>query len=76
MGCSYMLLSNQVWFISCFIVWSPGQISDPSNGLYGAGAHTDYGLITLLATDDVYGLQVWKVCDDIYTYSFFFAQLN
>lgn len=34
------------------------QISDPSQGLYGAGAHTDYGLITLLATDDVPGLQV------------------
>lgn len=38
----------------------PGQISDPSNGVYGAGAHTDYGLITLLSTDDVYGLQICK----------------
>ncbi|KAH8482092.1 hypothetical protein H0E87_029532 [Populus deltoides] len=37
-----------------------GQISDPSKGLYGAGAHSDYGLITLLATDDVYGLQICK----------------
>ena len=55
MGCSS---TNQVWFISCFIFLPPGQISDPSNGLYGAGAHTDYGLITLLSTDDVYGLQV------------------
>ncbi|XP_061371131.1 2-oxoglutarate-Fe(II) type oxidoreductase hxnY-like [Gastrolobium bilobum] len=36
------------------------QISDPSQGLYGAGAHTDYGLITLLATDDVPGLQICK----------------
>lgn len=35
-----------------------GQMSDPSKGLYGAGAHTDYGLITLLATDNVSGLQV------------------
>lgn len=34
------------------------KISDPSQGLYAAGAHTDYGLITLLATDDVLGLQV------------------
>jgi isopenicillin N synthase-like dioxygenase len=34
------------------------KISDPSQGLYAAGAHTDYGLITLLATDDVQGLQV------------------
>ncbi|KAG6739688.1 hypothetical protein POTOM_057302 [Populus tomentosa] len=37
-----------------------GQISDPSKGLYGAGAHSDYGLITLLATDDIYGLQICK----------------
>ncbi|TKY44571.1 oxidoreductase protein [Spatholobus suberectus] len=37
-----------------------GQISDPLKGLYGAGAHTDYGLITLLATDDVSGLQICK----------------
>ena len=37
-----------------------GQVSDPLKGLYGAGAHTDYGLITLLATDDVSGLQVRK----------------
>ncbi|RVW96372.1 2-oxoglutarate-Fe(II) type oxidoreductase [Vitis vinifera] len=26
-----------------------GQISDPLKGIYGAGAHSDYGLITLLA---------------------------
>ncbi|KAH1161020.1 hypothetical protein GLYMA_01G008400v4 [Glycine max] len=37
-----------------------GQVSDPSKGLYGAGAHTDFGLITLLATDDVPGLQICK----------------
>ncbi|CAK8579500.1 unnamed protein product [Lathyrus sativus] len=36
------------------------KISDPSRGLYAAGAHTDYGLITLLATDDVKGLQICK----------------
>jgi len=41
-------------------LFNEGQISDPSKGLYGAGAHTDYGLITLLATDDVAGLQVRK----------------
>ncbi|CAK9147681.1 unnamed protein product, partial [Ilex paraguariensis] len=35
-------------------VWlSTGVISDSTMGLYGAGAHSDYGLITLLATDDV-----------------------
>ncbi|GMH16521.1 hypothetical protein Nepgr_018362 [Nepenthes gracilis] len=37
-----------------------GQASDPSKGIYGAGAHSDYGLITLLATDDVVGLQICK----------------
>ncbi|XP_048133245.1 2-oxoglutarate-Fe(II) type oxidoreductase hxnY-like isoform X2 [Rhodamnia argentea] len=37
-----------------------GWISDPSKGIYGAGAHSDFGLITLLATDDVLGLQICK----------------
>lgn len=34
------------------------RTSEPANGIFGAGAHSDYGLITLLATDDNYGLQV------------------
>ena len=38
----------------CYI----GQVSDPANGVFGAGAHSDFGFITLLATDDVAGLQV------------------
>ncbi|XP_076951043.1 azadirone synthase LFS-like [Bidens hawaiensis] len=37
-----------------------GQVSNPAKGLYGAGAHSDYGLITLLATDGVSGLQICK----------------
>ncbi|KAF3624879.1 putative protein phosphatase 1 regulatory subunit pprA-like [Capsicum annuum] len=37
-----------------------GKLSDPSNGIFGAGAHSDYGLITLLATDNVCGLQISK----------------
>ncbi|MED6147132.1 hypothetical protein PIB30_041236 [Stylosanthes scabra] len=37
-----------------------GKISDPKKGLFGAGAHTDYGLITLLATDEISGLQICK----------------
>lgn len=42
------------------VFWfSLGRASDPLKGIYGAGAHSDYGLITLLATDDVLGLQVW-----------------
>lgn len=35
-----------------------GRISDPVKGIFGAGAHSDFGFITLLATDDNYGLQV------------------
>lgn len=35
-----------------------GQISEPAKGIFGAGAHTDYGLITLLASDENLGLQV------------------
>jgi hypothetical protein len=27
--------------------------SDIGRGIYGTGAHSDYGLLTLLATDDV-----------------------
>ncbi|THG22297.1 hypothetical protein TEA_024931 [Camellia sinensis var. sinensis] len=37
-----------------------GRVSDPMKGICGAGAHSDFGLITLLATDDVYGLQICK----------------
>ncbi|KAF8388913.1 hypothetical protein HHK36_025594 [Tetracentron sinense] len=37
-----------------------GRVSNPVKGIYGAGAHSDYGLITLLATDDVLGLQICK----------------
>ncbi|XP_010267155.1 PREDICTED: 2-oxoglutarate-Fe(II) type oxidoreductase-like isoform X2 [Nelumbo nucifera] len=37
-----------------------GRVSNPAKGIYGAGAHSDYGLITLLATDDTPGLQICK----------------
>ncbi|XP_022749861.1 2-oxoglutarate-Fe(II) type oxidoreductase-like [Durio zibethinus] len=42
------------------LLYYGGQISDPSKGIYGAGAHSDFGFITLLATDDVMGLQICK----------------
>ncbi|XP_006418892.2 sexual differentiation process protein isp7 [Eutrema salsugineum] len=35
-------------------------ISDPSRGIYGCGAHTDHGMMTLIATDGVMGLQICK----------------
>eukprot|EP00879_Flechtneria_rotunda_P019606 GHRR01020600.1.p1 GENE.GHRR01020600.1~~GHRR01020600.1.p1 ORF type:complete len:269 (+),score=76.30 GHRR01020600.1:898-1704(+) len=34
------------------------QVSAPSQGVFGAGAHSDYGMLTILATDEVPGLQV------------------
>ncbi|XP_042407810.1 2-oxoglutarate-Fe(II) type oxidoreductase hxnY-like [Zingiber officinale] len=37
-----------------------GKITNPEKGIFGAGAHSDYGLLTLLATDDVIGLQICK----------------
>ncbi|KAK4746784.1 hypothetical protein SAY87_025821 [Trapa incisa] len=37
-----------------------GDSSNPSEGMFGSGAHSDYGLITLLATDNVLVLQIYK----------------
>lgn len=42
------------------LIYYEGNISNPAKGIYGAGAHSDYGLLTLLATDDVIGLQICK----------------
>ncbi|KAG7559876.1 Non-hem dioxygenase N-terminal domain [Arabidopsis thaliana x Arabidopsis arenosa] len=35
-------------------------MSDPSKGIFGCGAHSDFGMMTLLATDSVMGLQICK----------------
>nr|AAY78762.1 oxidoreductase [Arabidopsis thaliana] len=35
-------------------------MSDPLKGIFGCGAHSDYGMLTLLATDSVTGLQICK----------------
>ncbi|GFH20353.1 oxygenase-like protein [Haematococcus lacustris] len=33
-------------------------LSSPGQGIFGAGAHSDYGMLTLLITDDQPGLQI------------------
>lgn len=35
-----------------------GELSDPARGKFGAGAHTDWGSFTILATDETPGLQI------------------
>uniref|UniRef100_A0A7R9YQ36 Fe2OG dioxygenase domain-containing protein n=1 Tax=Chlamydomonas euryale TaxID=1486919 RepID=A0A7R9YQ36_9CHLO len=35
-----------------------GTKSAPGDGVFGAGAHTDYGMLTILKTDEVPGLQI------------------
>lgn len=39
--------------------YSP-EPSVPADGVYGAGAHTDYGMLTVLATDGTPGLQILR----------------
>lgn len=39
----------------------PSPLESPDQVIYGASAHSDYGMITLLATDGVPGLQVWFI---------------
>lgn len=43
--------------------YDSGKTSDPARGIFGCGAHSDFGLLTLLATDDVVGLQICKEKD-------------
>lgn len=41
----------------------PGEVTDVDTGNLGASAHSDYGMITLLATDGVPGLQICREKD-------------
>lgn len=54
------------------------QVSAPDDGVFGAGAHSDYGMLTLLVTDDVPGLQVgWQhpLCSRRSKVSYFHPQM-
>ncbi|EFJ16094.1 hypothetical protein SELMODRAFT_422116 [Selaginella moellendorffii] len=39
------------------------QASNPEEGLFGAGVHSDYGMLTLLASGGIPGLQMCKMKD-------------
>ncbi|XP_062205513.1 2-oxoglutarate-Fe(II) type oxidoreductase hxnY [Phragmites australis] len=41
----------------------PGEVNESDSGNYGASAHSDYGAITLLATDGTPGLQICRERD-------------
>lgn len=53
----------------CLLLLNLG-ISDPSKGIYACGAHSDFGMMTLLATDGVMGLQVLSSTDFAYSHTF------
>ena len=36
------------------------RVSQPTKGVFGAGAHSDYGMLTILATDGTPGLQIYQ----------------
>eukprot|EP00897_Mesotaenium_endlicherianum_P001808 jgi/Mesen1/1655/ME000135S00656 len=38
--------------------------SEPESGVFGAGAHSDYGMLTFLVTDGVPGLQICRKKDE------------
>lgn len=54
----FEFLNHCVEDVIWLLLLPPLGISDPSKGIYACGAHSDYGMLTLLATDAVTGLQV------------------
>ncbi|MCL7045788.1 hypothetical protein MKW94_010576 [Papaver nudicaule] len=54
-------LRNPMGFIR--LLHYPGEQIASNKEMYGASAHSDYGMVTLLATDGVRGLQICKEKD-------------
>mmetsp|Transcript_15324 Transcript_15324/g.18652 ORF Transcript_15324/g.18652 Transcript_15324/m.18652 type:complete len:344 (-) Transcript_15324:124-1155(-) len=50
------MFSNPMAFLR--LLHYSNQKSDPNNGVFACGAHSDYGMVTLLATDEQPGLQI------------------
>lgn len=45
------------------LLYYPGELDASKNGNLGASSHSDYGMVTLLATDGVPGLQICREKD-------------
>ncbi|XP_026662239.2 2-oxoglutarate-Fe(II) type oxidoreductase hxnY [Phoenix dactylifera] len=45
------------------LIHYPGELAASDNGNFGASAHSDYGMVTLLVTDGVPGLQICREKD-------------
>ncbi|KAK8587371.1 hypothetical protein V6N13_086359 [Hibiscus sabdariffa] len=45
------------------LIHYPGDVDSSRDGVYGASAHSDYGMVTLLLTDGVPGLQACSFCN-------------
>jgi hypothetical protein len=54
-------------FLNCNAAAAVVQVSAPTDGVFGCGAHSDYGMLTILATDSVPGLQVRDLAVHVYT---------
>lgn len=53
----------------CSLILIPGELGSSDEEIYGASAHSDYGMVTLLATDGVQGLQARFLNQLLFLYS-------
>ncbi|KAG4188491.1 hypothetical protein ERO13_A08G168000v2 [Gossypium hirsutum] len=56
----YYIIQAQIEKMMCHLMLMLGDLDSSSEEIYGASAHSDYGMITLLMTDGVPGLQICR----------------
>ena len=61
---SHILLWIRVLVLIAFSDLHSGDITRYNEEILGASAHSDYGMITLLSTDGVPGLQAWPTLSE------------